>query len=262
MDENLLQFFCKRSSINFCEDDYIYSIYIAEFYNTLSGIFLCLSSILFYYKYIKHFNENLYFKNKLYNINFLLFIVGFGTILFHSHLLYIFQLVDEIPMLLIVMNYLNLLYELKLETASYFNFNLAFQIKIISIICISGFINDTLQVLLFQGTMIICSLKYVFVTNKISANYSNKKNIIKNFSINSSVNYINYIKDITYYHNICFKIAIFSFSLWLIEQMFCDYVKDYYFHAIWHFLTSIGMYYYNYITLLYIKLSMSESIQY
>jgi dihydroceramidase len=261
---SIFQLFCKNSSINFCEPDYIYSIYIAEFYNTLSGLFLCLSSILFYYRHIKTFNDDLYLKCKLYNINALLFIVGLGTILFHSQLLYIFQLIDEIPMLLIIMNYLNLLNELwsNIIPTKNFDFNLNFQIKTISIICISGFFNDSLQVFLFQGTMILCSVNYILVTNKLHNKIKEWQSPFESISVRYKFCQLCQLcqllsNEINYYNKFCFKIAVLSFSLWLIEQLFCEYVQDYYFHAFWHFLSSIGMYYYNYIILLYIKLYLT-----
>lgn len=148
------------------------------------------------------------------------------------------------------MNYLQLLDDLYNKSPSFmdllFSKIINNQIKLISIICIiciAGFFNNTLQVFLFQGTMILCSIKYIFFVNKIN----------NNIEITEII-HIHYIKEIKYYHKVCLKIAILSFSLWLLEQLFCDYFQDYYFHAIWHFLTSIAMYYYNYITLLYCKI--------
>jgi len=265
--------FLKKSSINFCELDYIYSIYIAEFYNTLSGIFLCFSSILFYYRHIKTFDEDFSLVNNfllvktyklIFYINFLLFIVGIGTILFHSQLLYIFQLIDEIPMLLIIINYLNLLEKLY---PNYFYFKnlfiIKFQIITISIICISGFVNDTLQVFLFQGTMILCVINYLVINNKINNSYILVQEVeLKPFEGKKTCQkIINYVKEIKNYNKFCLKITILSFSLWLIEQLFCEYVQKYYFHAFWHFLSSIGMYYYNYIMLLHIKLHIKLNLK-
>ena len=89
------------SSISWCELDYFKSEYIAEYWNTLTGIFLCASSIYAYFK-----NDGI---ATLYYSNVLLFIVGIGTMMFHATLVYIWQLLDEIPMLLIVIEYINIL---------------------------------------------------------------------------------------------------------------------------------------------------------
>ena len=93
------------ASIDWCEKNYKYSPYIAEFWNTITGASLCLSSLIYYLVYINNKTE---YNKYIYNANFWLFIVGVGTILFHGSLLYIFQLLDEIPMLLIAIQYLKL----------------------------------------------------------------------------------------------------------------------------------------------------------
>jgi len=81
------------SNINWCEDDYVVSYYIAEFYNTISNlemIFLALYGIYLLFK----------FKVPKYSIaHFALLIVGLGSILFHATLKYTFQLTDELPMI-------------------------------------------------------------------------------------------------------------------------------------------------------------------
>ena len=91
----------KNSTIQWCEDKYVHSDYIMEWYNTLTGALLSLSGILFYLNnrrnvYISHFN----------NVSIILIILGIGTMLFHSTLLYVFQLTDEIPMLWLCFEYI------------------------------------------------------------------------------------------------------------------------------------------------------------
>ena len=74
-----------KSSIDWCEHNYTRSSFIAEFWNSLTGLALCISSILFYIN-----NKHIYNLHKFHHIkqaNNLLFIVGIGTILFHGTLL-------------------------------------------------------------------------------------------------------------------------------------------------------------------------------
>ena len=61
------------SSINWCEADYQVTPFIAEFGNTITGLFLCISSIIFYYKYEKKLKCNKY--ECIVHANELLFII-------------------------------------------------------------------------------------------------------------------------------------------------------------------------------------------
>lgn len=202
------------SSISWCEyPKYYHSNYIAEYYNTITGFCLIISSIICY----KQFNHY-----KLRKSQCLLFLVGVGTILFHCTLLYIWQLLDEIPMLLIGIEYIKIF--LPNDKRVYY-----FYISIPIIIC-SYFINTNLQIISFQGSfilLVLVCLKHLRKVNK-------KKNKTNN------------------------KIGLFilftSLVVWSIENNFCKYYPDYIqLHALWHILTSIGMYYINKIMFNIIK---------
>ena len=81
--------------VKFCEKKYIYSNYIAEFYNTISNIFYLIFGI--YWLYI--FN-----KNNIVGINCFCYstiFLGIGSILFHSTSNYYMELVDEFSMFLL-----------------------------------------------------------------------------------------------------------------------------------------------------------------
>jgi dihydroceramidase len=84
----------RTSSIDWCEENYIISNYIAEFYNTLSNLlFIALASAGVYRT----------IKNKV-DIGYVLgyisvILVGIGSWLFHQTLVYEMQLMDELPMI-------------------------------------------------------------------------------------------------------------------------------------------------------------------
>lgn len=154
-----------ESSINWCELDYIKSEYIAEYWNTITGIFLCFSSLYtFYGNYKKNVIE-------LYYSNILLFIVGIGTMMFHGTLIYFWQLLDEIPMMLIVIEYYKLL-SVEIHLTNYIKFyriNYVLMYHIIPIIIASYYIHHQLQVFLFQGSLAFFILLVVYTfykTNK------------------------------------------------------------------------------------------------
>jgi dihydroceramidase len=74
------------SSVNFCEDKYVNSTYIAEYNNTLSCIFYLVPAIL-------------YRKTKIHNISTCLFFLAIGSAILHATLRFYGQWLDEIAML-------------------------------------------------------------------------------------------------------------------------------------------------------------------
>ena len=76
----------KDASVNFCEDKYSKSQYIAEYNNTLSCLFYLVPAIL-------------YRKTKIKNISLCLFFLAIGSMLLHGTLRYYGQWLDEISML-------------------------------------------------------------------------------------------------------------------------------------------------------------------
>ena len=154
------------SSISWCEKKYTHSEYIAEYWNTITGLFLCISAI---YCIIKNDAENI---NVLYKSNVLLFIVGVGTMLFHGTLVYFWQLFDEIPMLLIVIEY----YKLLTRHISFIHrvdiicIDYKWMYNMIPIIISSYYIYPSLQVIMFQGTLTMFILLVLYSLYKINNN--------------------------------------------------------------------------------------------
>ena len=74
------------ASIQFCEDKYIYSSWIAEYYNTLTALFYILVGLLF-------------IRTKIAKIAWAVIGVGVGSVLLHGTLRCYGQWADEISML-------------------------------------------------------------------------------------------------------------------------------------------------------------------
>jgi len=86
-------FWKKTANIDWCEGNYEYNTYVAEWWNTISSMYMTLCGFLgmmfcLYSKYPVRF-AMAYFS---------LFIVGAGSALFHATLSYQGQIADEIPM--------------------------------------------------------------------------------------------------------------------------------------------------------------------
>ena len=82
------------SSINWCEEDYVVTKYIAEFCNTTTNsVFLVLATIAIVQSIRYHYERRILFSS----LGYLL--VGIGSWLFHMTLKYEYQLLDELPMI-------------------------------------------------------------------------------------------------------------------------------------------------------------------
>lgn len=82
------------AEFNWCEYNYQHSHYIAEPWNVITSFFMCIFSICGY-KYYSKYNYYIY---DIVFCFYLIFIIGFGSMLFHASLRYSMQLLDELPM--------------------------------------------------------------------------------------------------------------------------------------------------------------------
>lgn len=250
----LKEIFELPSSLDWCEYNNIHSEYISEFFNTLTGFSLCITSVIVFYENNKSGHTRLFFTN------YLLFLVGIGTILFHGTLLYIFQLLDELPMLLIAIDYYNILIKLeifkKCFTRQFYDINTNINsicnlsklnyYHISIVIIASYFIKQSLQILFFQGilTLVIAILFFIMY-------------FINNLSNNLIIIYTQYFSlkyKLRYFNRICICIFVFSLLIWNIDNIYCSKIQFLQLHAWWHITTSIGMYYLNNIIKIIIEL--------
>ena len=217
-----------KSSLSWCEKSYVVTPYIAEFWNTITGLSICISSLIL-------LKENR--TNK--NTNILLLFVGIGTILFHGTLLYIWQLLDEIPMLLIVNEY-NKKLMLILNKKPYNDIYIRY---IIYVIICSYFYDPKLQVFLFQFTIMVYILTLIYqsyIFNQLTCSkYNLPENVLTNIKRNNRIGLM---------------ILITSMIVWNLDNHMCNYVNKFQLHAVWHILTSIGIYYCEHIINTYIKI--------
>lgn len=270
-----MSFLYKESTIKWCEDKNVYSDYIIEWYNALTGICLSLSGVLFYLN-----NRNNIFISKFNETTIILIILGIGTVLFHSTLLYIFQLVDEIPMLLLCFEYIKFLnlFNREYELTDFNEHDMKDLNRFIYIysmfIVIIGFIYDTLQVILFQSLIILFVVyilkevnhieKYnLFLFNKLLKykNYLNQCHIY-HYNVHEKLvllkNNIKFISDknekLKKYKHYFYICGVLSLFVWFVDNLFCDKIKYYKFyfngHALWHIFSSIGIYYSNKIMII------------
>lgn len=286
-----------KSTIDWCEKNYITSEYIAEYWNTMTGLFLIISGVIFYNRHINLINtNNKHIKQNFKNIYNLLILVGIGTMLFHGTLLYPFQLLDEIPMILLASQYIEILLKLNIvqiifskNTLLFFN-HIKLTIPFLSvIISLTYFVNISLQIITFHFTLKIAEISLVYILYNLSLklNKFSYDIIYKNNNGNQSLDTLNklsltdsifcnkkkdssdlkyshltnvqndileYIKIRKYISNLTNSALFYygiSVSLWVIENLFCNYIHYLQLHSFWHILSSIGIYKLNKIILNY-----------
>jgi hypothetical protein len=274
-----------RSTIDWCEKNYVVSQYIAEYWNTLSGIAIGISALYW------RVTSNIWVYKGLYTTNVIrksfvsvfwyLIIVSLGTMLFHGTLLYKYQLMDELPMLMISMSYVRIMSRLYTSRVLFgqrtvYNLELMsrFGVIVIFIVPIAYLIDPILHNVLFhftlkvfEGTLLLMLYKLSKNTNKIvyDSLYDSKynqlvvsrdENTYENTCENTREILLSQVQqDIKLYIElykglkVCTKKGVrlysLSLTLWVLENLFCSKVEFLQFHACWHVLSSMGIYYLN-----------------
>ena len=231
-----------QATIDWCEHNYAVLNFIAEFWNTISGVAIAMSAFYFKYNYsytfvIQHFKA----------VYYLLLLTSLGTILFHATLLFPFQLLDEIPMLLLSMVYSNVLRNLYLRTkVDNYWFKIIDKSQIPCYLMMLSIpyiytIHSKLQILAFHTLLKIYETQIVYmlynIINKIDTVFFDS--LAQEFIIN------NYLKNRTKLTNCVYKGLLCyatSVSIWCLENLFCSGLHNYQLHAVWHIISSIGIY--------------------
>lgn len=182
--------------ISWCEEKYSVSNYVSEFKNTFSNLV--------------YFAIPLIFTNKVYkNINFSIFLMGLGSMLFHGTSRYIFQLCDEVPMIFVTSNLIILFGGCGKDFMIFTRLGLA------------GYILLRMYgIFLFLFTLHILYL-LVVAFNLTSGNNKSRSYLYKSIGCMTS-----------------------GKILWDIEQNYCDsYDWIYNLHSLWHFLSALSLFY-------------------
>jgi dihydroceramidase len=206
--------------IDFCEKNYDITIYIAEFFNTISNIVIILLALYGF----KHSINNDF--NYIFSIQYLSIVfVGIGSSLFHCTLRYTEQQLDEIPMMIGLFIWLYIIY--KKEWIKYILLQKYLYIFLIKLCILYSILHIKYSfVTIFQITfalLVILSIYRIYKYNK---------------SINS--NELKYIVKLYLYS------AIIGAMCWLLDYHFCDLINKLPFnlqlHAFWHILSGINVY--------------------
>jgi len=259
------------SNVDWCEANYTHTRFVAEFWNTISNLpMIVLGLFGIYYTYViisRHPTS----KSKLIatsgtqeNIGrftvgfFFLFLVGVGSTLFHATLLYHYQLMDELPMILgsLVFVYISLdLRSSRLHKTNGGNLKTSNNPGNASPNVFRRIWNLLVSNLMIRGLVLLAYgvvtsiLMAIDTTNPIPMNVSYV--FLVSFVILRCASIYLRATANTYAHNTLRR--IFQVSLvfylggsisWLIEKHFCKniFFIAQYLHMVWHVLAGSGTY--------------------
>ena len=240
-----------HSTVDWCEQNYVQHPYIAEYYNTITGVSIMLASFIFKYTNLDLYNDRIYgkFAHHMNNIHYLYIIISVGTILFHGTLSYFYQLLDEIPLILITIEYSRLLYQLR---KSYLNYEMDLLLTVFKfgylvslIIPFTYILGYNIQILTFHLTLKLFEGIVLFLLYNLS--YIIKRNTQDVFLKEPELLllYNNFNDNIKTYSYKGILIYTLSVTIWCLDKFMCNHVHDFYLHAMWHILSSLGSYYIN-----------------
>jgi dihydroceramidase len=187
--------------VTWCEEKYAVSPYISEFHNMWTNIIYLIVPI-----FIKNFRLNVY-----------ILTMGVGSILFHGTSRYYFQLLDEIPMILVTTEFFNMYHNRTPLTRKWWFYTLLYFSSMIGMIfyVFVGFYN------LFI-TIFTC---HVLMLQTVGFEATRYLPVARN----------NYYKAF-----VCMGVGKLA---WEIEQRYCDKNPDLYvLHGLWHFLSGMSIY--------------------
>lgn len=227
------------SNIDWCEDNYVVTSYVAEFYNAMSSFSYLLTSMIGSYLTLKYKLENRFL------VCFAsIFVMGLGSIAFHSTLLRTTQMLDEIPLIFSALTFVYILNTMQDELAEKDPNQRASQNRKLSISLLAIGAAFTAIYFLFpenpailQGGFVglVCYVAWVTFTTYIKFRVDTRHPEAKQL----------------------LEVSMLSFTtaclLWLLEPRVCQYVGWMNLHAWWHLLSCYGVYlcvlFYKYIRL-------------
>ncbi|KAG0288782.1 Alkaline ceramidase 3 [Linnemannia gamsii] len=222
------------ASVDWCENNYVVSYYIAEFWNTISSLFIVALGELGLYLCPT--------KEKRFKVAFrTISVVGIGSTLFHGTLRHKMQLLDELPMIYAATALLFICTESKYgPQGRWFPVSLATWLALTTIfVSITG---GKVQFYTFQASFGILQLAIIFLTTTL---HQRQKSIIKTWNTPSTAS--------AWLIKRALGVYAFAVTIWLIDLHLCEFVNGVgpnsvlkwnpQFHAWWHVFSISGVYF-------------------
>jgi len=209
-------FWHRTSTIEWCEPKFVHSIYVAEFYNSLTSFVQILLPFVLYW-------EHPLMRDRELLLCLTTFFLGMGTLAFHAMNVVEGQLLDELSMISLIALYLWNLIELLHPTVKYRKLQILFLV----FGTIFAFLHATFMIEhIFQccvvTTIFTGSILQYKISKKIKFRDPSRKRLFH------------------YYTNLFYLSFLIGALLWAIERATCKFWIG---HALWHIGTGLGMYY-------------------
>lgn len=213
------------SPLDWCESNYVWSYYVAEWWNTISNLAMILPTLLGMIQIYRSGAEMRFFM-----CFFSVFAVGVGSWLFHMTLTYPMQLVDELSMLYGTSVLLYSAFQIKSEHHT------AHWPLVIMLACFASLVS---AIYVFIGHPVFHQLAYAALVVIL---------VLKSFS--TFYEYPHYGR----FFAIALGVYLLGFALWQVDVHFCSMLREarsgpfhlvpgvLELHAWWHILAGLGTY--------------------
>lgn len=220
------------STVDWCEVNYSWSFYVAEWFNTFSSfamVFVGLLGVM-----LHNTNHRKSILERRFTLGFLaVSLVGLGSAAFHSTLQFNLQMLDEVPMLWSV---LIMFYSLIEHNSVKPQYGIIFPITLFVYGCIVTFLVCFTKGLMQQITFHLSfSILELYSLYRVWILYTSKKQADPNIRKLFTTGFISYV--------IAIFCWIFDYSLCFFISKLPNYgIPNPELHAWWHVMVSIGLY--------------------
>eukprot|EP00026_Physarum_polycephalum_P015166 Phypoly_transcript_15790.p1 GENE.Phypoly_transcript_15790~~Phypoly_transcript_15790.p1 ORF type:complete len:300 (+),score=19.99 Phypoly_transcript_15790:113-901(+) len=209
------------ASLDWCEVNYYYTPYVAEFWNSLSSLWLV---VIAFFGLIKGRNLDIQLPVQLSYV--ILGVVGIGSTLFHATLLYSCQLLDELPMIYGTLIFLYTIFEFEKDsTVNRLFVPLLTLIGVsITLLMLTHSENPQLHQIAYAILVFMLIFRSLYITYKSPISTQERAN---------------------FQFFLIYSIAVFGsgYVSWITERKLCSngYVIPWVqLHSFWHLLTGTG----------------------
>ena len=203
-----------KGNHDFCEPNYVYHPYIAEFHNTWSSLLIITYGTIGTYYTRKYATLEARFPCAFISIGF----VGIGSILFHGALRSWGQILDEVPMLFIIFAFAYCHFESDASPKYYPYLPIALILACLAFVC--GYLFFYFYAFFLMGfTGGVCLLLFYGFYD-----FGEMSPVSRNLFLFG------------------FYSIVFGTLLWIIDDVFCEYVQCLNMHIGWHVFTGFSSY--------------------
>lgn len=206
----------RTSAVDWCEPNYTWSFFIAEFFNTTTSLpaaVLALNSMYLTYKYG--------YSKRFFVVNMMVALVGIGSAAFHGTLLWTGQILDELPMVYTSLACLYAVLEMESDKKPIYKYS-AHGLTLFAVVFTGVYLYLPDFFIFFLVGFILSILTLVYHLSKI------------------------YRRPTTLTHQKIFIVSSMGLYIggwlffWVPEVLFCGQLQQFNLHAWWHVTSTFG----------------------